>query len=193
MLSILVFLRFFVTSGGEGVFKLWDHRAEAEDSLPAGSAAASQQTERVPGEGDPTPEQGRHATLQQQNEQTISDTFSVCLMSALCPSPGLRRSLKQALPTTSWPGELCWCSQWPEEAGTPHTNRCTKRAGKTRHRTCALFWFYPTGFNWVFFRYSRWKSLRRTSEKNGATGSEWTRRKKIWGDKLKDSRVRLLI
>lgn len=42
--------------GGEGVFKHRDGRAEAEDPLLAGSAGAPQQTERIPREGDPTPQ-----------------------------------------------------------------------------------------------------------------------------------------
>jgi len=45
-------------SGGEGVPQLWDHGAEAEDPLPAGPAAAPQQAEGVPGEGDPAAQQG---------------------------------------------------------------------------------------------------------------------------------------
>lgn len=50
-------------SGREGVPELWNHWVEAEDSLPAGSAAAPQQTEGVPGEGDPTPQQGECTLL----------------------------------------------------------------------------------------------------------------------------------
>lgn len=46
------------TSGREGVSQLGDHGAEAEDPLPAGPAAAAQQAEGVPGEGDPAPQQG---------------------------------------------------------------------------------------------------------------------------------------
>lgn len=49
---------FLNVSGREGVSELWDHWAEAESSLPAGSAAAPQQTAGVPGEGNPTAQQG---------------------------------------------------------------------------------------------------------------------------------------
>lgn len=61
----------FFVSGREGVFELGNSRAEAEGSIPAGSAAAPQQAAGVPGEGDPAPKQG-------EGKMWINTCFIAC-------------------------------------------------------------------------------------------------------------------
>lgn len=98
---VLTVLSVYV-SGGEGMPQFGDNWAETEDSLPAGSAAAPQQTEGIPGEGDPTPQQG------QQGKGSIRRLDMCFSVSLICLPSGFGRSLKSSLPinvpTTTWPG-----------------------------------------------------------------------------------------
>lgn len=188
-------------SGGEGVPQLWDHWAEAEDSLPAGSAAAPQQTEGVPGEGDPTPQQGecgRDAHRQGNKERDIS--LCITLVFFFLPQ-ALEEALNLHSPSSSQqpPGQgnfadaanilkkqelLTQIAVLKEQVRHAAKHACT-------HSFIAIIHTFPQLL--FFFLHFRWRSLKKTSGKRGATGSEWTRKKKTWGGKLRDSRVRLLI